>query len=103
MWLTTLRILQVVAVLAFFGSVGRMLYLNGVDAGKRWQCEPRMATVVDPASPPTMLRSMQDGTCKVYVKMYGTNAVLTLTSGECLIAMGAAGKYLDSEIIGEKL
>lgn len=61
--------------------------------------------------PGAVLADMMDGTCRVYVRLYGTDAVVTLSSGECLVAMGAAGRFLgEPEILsgplgktGEKL
>lgn len=46
---------------------------------------------------------LHDGTCRVVVKFYGTNAVLTLTAGECLTAIGAADRFLDREILSGPL
>lgn len=100
---TVLQVLgSVVCVLGFAWA----MYYQGLEKG-RLQGALAYKHVEMPTDE-AVLANLKDGTCNIYVKIYGTNAVISLSSGECLIAMGAAGKYLDSRILsgplgGEKL
>lgn len=48
----------------------------------------------------TMIEQMHDGTCKMYLRMYGFDAVVELASGECLVAMWETKRTLHTRVLG---
>lgn len=93
--LTIFRTLQVVGMAVFLGASSMLIYrMAKADSAAATSCEPTSKAV---------LQTLEDGTCKVFIKMYTTQATITLSGGECLMAMSAAGKYLDTESLSSPL